>query len=100
MADEPEFIVEYVLAKPIKAFDEELAIIKLRKPTGADLIRVGNPVLFYPHADPIKIEHDMPKMVTMMSRLSGIPVASLERMSTEDLLGIAWSLSPFFIPPL
>ena len=100
MADEPEFIVEYVLSKPIKAFDEELAVIKLRMPTGADLIRVGNPVLFYPHAEPIKIEHDMPKMVTMISRLSGIPVGSLERLSAEDLLGIAWSLSPFFIPPL
>ena len=101
MADETEkFAVEYTLTTKIKAFDDEIGIIKLRTPNGADLIRVGNPVIFYPHAEPVKIEHDMPKMVTMISRLSGIPVGSLERMSAEDLLGIAWSLSPFFIPPL
>lgn len=93
-----EFVVEYKLAQTIRAFDEDIEVIKLRKPNGADLIRIGNPVLFYPHAEPVKIEHDMPKMVTMISRLSGIPVGSLERLSTEDLLGLAWSISPFFIP--
>jgi hypothetical protein len=98
--DEVKAEIEYRLSEPIQAYGEEVTVIKLRKPTGGDLIRIGNPVLFYPHADPPKIEHDMIKMVTMIARLSvpPIPTSSMDQLSTGDLVGIAWTLSPFFIP--
>ena len=94
----PEEMIEYPLSEPINAYGEKTMVLKLRKPTGADLIRVGNPVVFYPHADPVKIEHDMPRMVQMISRLAGVPSSSVERMLPADLTGLAWTLSPFFIP--
>jgi len=72
----------------------------MRLPTGADLVRIGNPVLFYPHAEPAKIEHDMPKMLTMIARLSDLPSSSIELMEPKDLIAAAWLLSPFFIPGL
>ena len=90
--------IEYRLSETIPAYGEDISVIKMRKPNGADLIRIGNPVLFYPHAEPVKIEHDMLKMIAMIARLSGIPTSSLERLNTIDMLGIAWTLSPFFIP--
>lgn len=103
MADEvykpPENIaVEFPLTVPIKAYGEEVKVIRMRKPTGADLVRVGNPVNFYPYADPVKVEHDMSKVVAMAARLSNIPSASIEMMDSNDLIGMAWAMSPFFIP--
>ncbi|HEY2210275.1 MAG TPA: phage tail assembly protein [Bradyrhizobium sp.] len=96
--DEEEERIEYQLTEPINAYGEDVKVLKLRMPTGSDLIRVGNPVAFYPNADPVKIEHDMPKMVQMIARLSGVPSSSVERMNPRDLIGVAWVLSPFFIP--
>jgi hypothetical protein len=90
--------IEYELTEPINAYGEEIKVLKMRKPTGVDLIRVGNPVAFYPNAEPIKIEHDMPRMVQMIARLTGVPSSSIERMNPRDLIGVAWVLSPFFIP--
>lgn len=90
--------LEYTLSKAISAYGESVTVLKLRKPTGADLVRIGNPVNFYPHADPIKIEHDMPKMVAMIARLSNIPSSSIEKIGPQDLIGLAWAISPFFIP--
>ena len=102
MAEEekPVAELEYELEEPILAYKEEVKVLKMRRPIGADLIRVGNPVIFYPHTEPPKIEHDMIKMQLMIARLSNIPSASIEKIGTRDLLGIAWMLSPFFIPAL
>jgi hypothetical protein len=97
-AEEKRADIEYTLSEPIPAYGEQVSVIKMRKPTGGDLIRIGNPVIFYPHIEPPKVEHDMPKMVAMIARLSGVPTSSLDRLTTGDLLGIAWTLSPFFIP--
>jgi hypothetical protein len=90
--------IEYQLTEPINAYGEEVKVLKMRKPTGLDLIRIGNPVTFYPMIDPPRIEHDMPKMVQMIARLSGVPSSSIERIDPRDLIGIAWLVSPFFIP--
>lgn len=93
-----EFVIEYPLAEPIPAYGEQVKILKLRKPNGVDLIQVGNPVAFYPYADPVKVEHDMPKVIAMLARLSGVPSSSIERIGPTDLVGLAWAISPFFIP--
>jgi hypothetical protein len=100
-ADKPvEGELVFPLSTPIRAYDEELSVIKMRVPNGGDLVRVGNPVVFYPQTEPVKVEHDMQKMITMIARLSSppVPVSSVETISPVDLVGLAWFLSPFFIP--
>jgi hypothetical protein len=96
--EKPEYAIEYPLSEPLKAYGETVSVLKLRKPTGVDLIEVGNPVTFYPYADPVKIEHDMPKVRAMLARLANIPSSSIERLGPRDLVGLAWAISPFFIP--
>lgn len=94
----PDLVFE--LTTPILSYGEEIKVLNLRKPTGADLIRIGNPVLFTPHVEPPRVEHDMPRMVTMIATLSNTPSSSIATMDPKDLIGLAWSLSPFFIPAL
>jgi hypothetical protein len=97
-ADAPAAEIEFPLSKPIIAYGDEVTVLKLRKPTGVDLIRIGNPVTFYPHLEPPKIEHDMERVVAMVARLAGVPSSSLERLEPDELVGLAWAISPFFIP--
>jgi Phage tail assembly chaperone proteins, E, or 41 or 14 len=98
--EKPDIAFEYPLAQPINAYNEEVSILKIRKPTGIDLIEVGNPVTFYPYADPVKVEHDFPKVRKMVARLANVPSSSVDRISPQDLIGLAWAISPFFIPAL
>lgn len=107
MAKEPkeedekiEVAFEYPLDKPISAYGEEVKVLKLRKPTGLDLIEIGNPVTWYPYAEPPKVEHDMQKVMKMVARLANIPSSSINKLDTRDLVGLAWLISPFFIPAL
>jgi hypothetical protein len=94
----PKIAIEFPLDEPINAYGEELTVLKLRKPTGIDLIEIGNPVNFYPYATPVKIEHDMAKVQAMVARLANIPSSSVARIGPQDLVGLAWAISPFFIP--
>ena len=95
----PDFVT-YPLKTPIMAYGEKIAVIKMRRPLGADLMTVGNPVIFFPYADPLRIEHDYSRVVAMVARLSdpAIPSSSLAELDPNDLTGIAWAISPFFTP--
>jgi hypothetical protein len=89
---------DFTLQEPINVFGDMVSVLKWRKPNGADLIRIGNPVVPYPGSDPIKIEHDMPKVIAMVARITDTPTSSLERMSTKDMVDWAWLLTSFFLP--
>jgi len=97
--DEVERPIEYVLTHSIQAYGEEVKVIRMRKPNGGDLIRAGNPLIFYPHCEPVKFEHDYAKLAVMIARLSDVPSSSLSNLSSEDMAGLAWTLSPFFMAP-
>lgn len=92
------FAIQFELSEPIMAYGEEVTILKIRKPTGLDLIEVGNPVTFYPYTEPVKVEHDMVKVRAMLARLANIPSSSVGNIGARDLVGLAWAISPFFIP--
>lgn len=94
---EPLF-VEVKLSKPINSFGEEISVLKLRRPTGADLIRIGNPVIFDPITDPPRIVHDWSKMPSMLMRLSGVPTSSFEQVDPRDLTAAAWAITNYFLP--
>jgi hypothetical protein len=89
---------DFILSKPINVFGEMTTVLKWREPNGADLIRVGNPVIAYPETDPIRIDHDLPKVIAMVARITGAPTSSLERMASTDITKWAWMLTRFFLP--
>lgn len=95
-----EMLPSYPLMKSIVAYGEEVRSIVMRKPNGADLLAIGNPVIFSPHIDPPRIEHDLPRVLQMIARLSqpSIPSTSLAALDPQDILGLAWHISPFFTP--
>lgn len=93
-------VIVFMLRKPIQAFDEKLAELRFRRPTGRDLIQIGNPVLFDPVSEPPRIQHDMPRVVAMLARLAEVPASSIEKLEPEDLVDAAWAVTPFFIPRL
>lgn len=99
-AAKPDAAITFTLGKPITAYNEEVKVLNIRKPTGADLIAVGNPVKFSPFAKPPSVEHDFPRLIEMVARLSNVPSSSLQKMEPEEMISLAWAVSPFFIPTL
>lgn len=99
-AQESRYIACILQFAPIKSYGEEVRVIKMRKPNGNDLLNVGNPVIFYPHVEPPRIEFDNAKLLTMIARLSepSIPTPSLTELDPRDMLNIGWELAPFFTP--
>lgn len=92
--------IEFPLKTPINAYGEDVSVLKLRKPTGADLIAVGNPVKFSPFTKPPTVEHDYPRIVEMAARLANVPSSSIAKLDPDELIMLAWAISPFFIPAL
>ncbi|MGH6739381.1 MAG: phage tail assembly protein [Bradyrhizobium sp.] len=92
-----DLLGEFPLSRPIKAYDEEVDVLKVRRPTAIDLIQIGNPVLYTPGSPP-RIELDFVKLIAFLARLSQVPSSSLERLDPQDLIEIGWSLAPFLVP--
>lgn len=86
------------LSKPITVHGKELTEIQFREPTGMDIIHVGVPVKLDMASDPPKVEHDTRRMSEMIARLGDVPPSSQAQMDPQDWMGVAWLLSPFFMP--
>jgi hypothetical protein len=94
----PDMLGEFTLSKPIKAYGEDISVLKLRRIIGKDLTQLGNPVIFTPHTEPPRIDFDFDKLVAMIARLAAVPSASLEEADPQDLIELGWTLVPFLIP--
>jgi Phage tail assembly chaperone proteins, E, or 41 or 14 len=86
------------LSKPIRAYTEEVSVLKMRLPTTGDIVRVGNPVIFDPISDPPQISHNQQRMLNMVARLANVPSGSLEKMPPQDWVAVCWAVTPFLIP--
>lgn len=95
MADHP-IVYEHGLETPVMAYGKEESILKFRKPTGLDLMNIGNPVIIDQRTS--NITFDEPKMARMMSQLANVPLSTITSLDPQDWTGIAWSLAPFFLP--
>jgi hypothetical protein len=93
-------VLEFALRSPITAYKEEVQTLKLRRPSGADLIAVvRNPVIFTPSIYPPEVRHDLPRVVSLVARLSKMPSSSLGKMAPLELATLAWAISPWLMPP-
>src|ERR1700685_639248 len=86
------------LAKPIHNMKDEVTSIRFRKPTGKDILELGNPIDFDPWADSHRVKPALEKIAPMLQRLSGLPTSSLWQLDPNDLMACAWAIAPFFIP--
>jgi hypothetical protein len=74
---------------------EQLDELSFREPTGADIIRLGNPVWINTAGE---IMFDERKMTMMMAQLSGVLYPLLEAMHPQDWNSCAYRLRRFFLP--
>lgn len=99
MGEDTDSIV-HDLAKPVQAHGEDVSSLKLRLPTGGDMIRIGNPVLFDATAEnpAATIRFDMPILAKMIAHLAKVPTSTVDKLEPADIIGIGWKLSGFFLP--
>jgi hypothetical protein len=82
--------------KPIKGNrGEELTQLTFREPTGADIIRHGNPVRIDSDGE---IQMDEKKMTAMMAQLSDVLPPLIGAMHPVDWNSCAYRLRAFFLP--
>lgn len=85
---------------PGKGGMREISEVAVRRPTGMDILQVGNPVIFDPVSDPPRITHDHKRMPDMIFRLTSLTPPVLAKMDPQDLVGLFWHITPFFMPPV
>jgi hypothetical protein len=74
---------------------EVLEELTFREPTGADIVRIGNPVFITSTGE---IMFDERKMTAMMAQLSGVFPPLLDFMHPQDWNSCAYRLRRFFLP--
>lgn len=91
--------ISVALEEPVQAHGEEMKTIVFRKPTGADIIGMGEeyPVVVdwknggFPQMAPAP-------MAKMMATLAAVPPSTIAKMGAKDFATCAFRLFPFFTP--
>lgn len=92
--------IKIVLTKSVHAHGEDITVLKIRRPTAMDLIRMGSPVILNPLVEPPVLTHDWKKLAEILADLASVPSSAIARMDIKDLQECAWALVPFFTPRL
>lgn len=86
------------LRKKVQAHGEMLEALTLREPTGGDIERIGQPVIFNifdPQPRPV---YDTPVMTAMISHLAQVPPSTVRNLDPRDWENIALGMFYFFMP--
>lgn len=99
-AGESENEIVQTLSSPIPAHGKQIKEVRCRKPSGGDIMRIGNPISFNPFDENPEqtIQINPSVMGRMISHLAEIPTSSVERMAPHDFMSLGWKLAHFFIP--
>lgn len=88
------------LSKPIEAHGEPISELVFREPTGGDIARCGNPVIYNPATESIDdVRFDEAKMNKMIATLAGVPLSTVEKLPAHDWSICAWTIAGFFLMP-
>ena len=76
----------YKLRKPLMAHGDEIAELKFREPTGADIEACGSPIIFnlYAAEGEPKTRVEPRVMFSMMSRLASVPPSTIRSMNARE----------------
>ena len=91
--------LQYPLTTPIKAHGEEVSLLDLRRPTLAEVKKIG--ALPYRLTDPQTGAYspDMKVMADYISVCASIPPSSVEQLELVDLNQVSWAICSFFTTP-
>jgi hypothetical protein len=89
---------EVQLAVPIKAHGEEVQSLALRRPTTAEVRRIGRmPYIALDESG--KVTPDMGVVPAYIAVCAGIPPSSVDQIDLSDLNQLAWTIAGFFLAP-
>lgn len=90
----------FKLSAPIRAHNEDLVELRLRKPTGKDVMELGFPYLIMPGDSDKPGVQIQPKVAgKYVVRLAGIPMSSVEQLAPTDIRRL-WEVVMGFFPDL
>jgi hypothetical protein len=81
------------LGYSIKAHGEEISELVFREPTGADIVRYGNPIN-------LNFTMDSAAMEAQMVALAQVPPSTIRQLKAKDWNLIAFELSARFFAPV
>lgn len=83
----------YPIGYTITAHGEDIKSLSFREPTGADIVRYGNPLALDGTINESKMEG-------MMSALAGVPPSTIKQLKARDWNAINIALAVrYFFPP-
>lgn len=89
----------FKLRKEVQAHGDPMIEFKLREPTGADIMRIGYPVVMTPTSGGgMQVVPDHEKMSMMMSALAVVPPSTIGMLDPRDWSTVATWLTGFFVP--
>lgn len=90
--------VLHSLAVPIKAHAESVTQLELRRPTVAEVRKIGR--MPYVAVDASgKVTPDMSVVPDYIAVCAGIPPSSVDQLDLSDLNQLGWMVSNFFMEP-
>lgn len=86
------------LATPVQAHGDMIKQIKFRRPTGGDIMEIGEGYPININWQTGVITPNPPVMGMMMSKLAAVPPSTIKAMDAEDWATCAHALMGFFPP--
>lgn len=86
------------LAVPVQAHGETLNEMKFRRPTGKDIMAIGDDYPIHIDWSTGQVRPNPPAMGQMMSLLAAVPPSTIASMDAEDWSTCAHALMGFFPP--
>jgi hypothetical protein len=90
--------IEIELQTPVQAHGEMLKKMKFRRPTGGDIMEMGDGYPININWATGQIAPNPPVMGMMMSRLAAVPPSTIKALDAEDWSTCAHALMVFFPP--
>jgi hypothetical protein len=86
------------LEDPVQAHGETIKQIKFRRPTGGDIMSLGDNYPIHINWQTGEVRPNPPAMGEMMSLLAAVPPSTIKSMGAEDWSTCAHALMGFFPP--
>jgi hypothetical protein len=86
------------LTVPVQAFGATIKKLTFRRPTGADVMGLGDSFPIHINWQTGEVRPNPPAMGAIMSTLAQVPVSTIQSMDAEDFSTCAHALMGFFLP--
>jgi hypothetical protein len=91
-----EIVIE--LTAPVQAHGETIKKLTFRRPTGADVMALGDAYPIHINWQTGEVRPNPPVMGEIMTTLAQVPMSTIKQLEAEDFATCAYALMGFFPP--